>query len=132
MTSDGPHTIRVSGLSTTDFVVGFSRKPASGVEDTEHRPVGGMGHVTRKPVFWVFDQVRPKLACSAIETSCRLDILPIETTNIILFKQQITKALIRLHGCTSCCVDAQADLHLCRFSLDVARFMVANWPVNWL
>ena len=55
-----------------------------------------MSHVTRKPVFGVCDQVRLKPACSAIKTSWRLDIFYIETTDITLSKQRITKALIRL------------------------------------
>ena len=52
MTSEGPHTIRVTGLSSTDFVVGFSRKPASGAEDTKHRPVGGKNGEQLEAVDW--------------------------------------------------------------------------------
>ncbi|KAL4218919.1 Hemicentin-1 [Mactra antiquata] len=40
--SRAKHTIRVTGLSTTDFVVGFSRKPVYNMKDTEHRPVEGI------------------------------------------------------------------------------------------
>ena len=58
-----------------------------------------LSHVTRKPVFGISDQVRLKLACSAIETSLGLVILHIETTDIILSKRWITKALVRLRGC---------------------------------
>ena len=50
-------------------------------------------------MFGISDQVRLKLACSATETSWRLEILDIETTGIILSKQRIA--------------DAQADLRLC-------------------
>ena len=50
--------------------------------------------VTRKPVFGVF-----KPACSATEISERLQILDIETRDIILSRQQTTKALIRLRQC---------------------------------
>ena len=50
--------------------------------------------VTRKPVFGVFDQVRLKPACSATETSYRLDISDLETRGIILPRQRTTKALI--------------------------------------
>ena len=41
----------------------------------------------RKPVFGVFDQVRLKLACSAIEASEGLEISDIETRDIILSTQ---------------------------------------------
>ena len=58
-----------------------------------------MSLLMRKPVFGVCDQVRLKPACSATETSRRLEILDIETRGIILSKQRITKALIRLRGC---------------------------------
>ena len=51
-----------------------------------------MSHITRKPVFGISDQVRLKPACSATETSLGLNILHIETTDIILSKQRITKA----------------------------------------
>ena len=64
-----------------------------------------MSHVTRKPVFGIFDQVRIKPACSATETSKRLEISVIETRDI-LSGQRLTKMLIRLHGCAG-------DLHLC-------------------
>ena len=37
-----------------------------------------MSLVTRKPVFWVFDQVRLKLVCAATEAS--LEISDIETS----------------------------------------------------
>ena len=56
--------------------------------------------VKGEPVFGVCDQVRLKLACSAIQTSKRLEILDIETRGIILSKQRITMALIRLRRCT--------------------------------
>ena len=62
--------------------------------------------ITRKPVFGVCDQVRLKPACSTTETSWRLQISDIETRDIILSRQRITKALIS-------CADAQADLRLC-------------------
>ena len=50
-----------------------------------------LSNVTRKHVFGVCDQVRLKLACSAIETSQRLEILHLETTDIILSKQRNNK-----------------------------------------
>ena len=50
----------------------------------------------RKPVFGVCDQVRLKPACSATETSHRLEISDIETRDIILSRQWTTKVLIRL------------------------------------
>ena len=48
----------------------------------------------------IFDQVRFKLACSATETSKNLELLDIASIHIILSKQQTTKVLIRLRGCT--------------------------------
>ena len=56
----------------------------------------------RKPVFGDSDQISLKLACAATETSYRLETLCIVTTYIILSKQQIIKALIRLRGCAYC------------------------------
>ena len=58
-----------------------------------------MRHVTTKPVFGIFDQVSLKPACSATEISQSHEIAHIETRGILLFRQQTTKALIRLHGC---------------------------------
>ena len=48
----------------------------------------------------VSDQVRLKLACSATEASLCLEISAIDSRDIILSKQQTTKALIRLRRCT--------------------------------
>ena len=45
-----------------------------------------MSLVTRKPVFEVFDQVRLKPVCSAIETSKGLEILDLGSIGIILSK----------------------------------------------
>ena len=57
-----------------------------------------MSHVTRKPVFGVFDQVRLKLAWSATETIYRLEISAISSRDILLSRRWKTKALIRLRG----------------------------------
>ena len=67
-----------------------------------------VGFVTRRLIqasLWenvssgVSDQVRLKLACSATETSMRLETLVTECRNITLSRQRTTKVLIRLHGC---------------------------------
>ena len=58
-----------------------------------------MSLVMRKPVNGVSGQLRLKQACSAAETNWSLEILDIETRDIILHRQQTTKALIRLRGC---------------------------------
>ena len=58
-------------------------------------------HVTRKPVFGVFDQVRLKQICLAKETCYSLEILAVASIGIILSKQRTTKGLIRLRGCGS-------------------------------
>ena len=55
--------------------------------------------VTRKSVFGICDQVRHKPACAATEARQRLEISDIETRDIILSRQRIAKALIRLRGC---------------------------------
>ena len=52
----------------------------------------------RKPGFGVFDQVRLKPVCSATEASKGLEILDIETRDIIPSRQRTIKALIRLRG----------------------------------
>ena len=57
-----------------------------------------VSHVTRKPVFGVFDQVRLQQVCLATEASLSQEIAHrIETRDIILSRQQTTKVLI------SCC-----------------------------
>ena len=60
-----------------------------------------MSLVTRKPVFGIFDQVRLKPSCSALEMSESCEIANKETRDIILSRQWTTKELIRLHGCAS-------------------------------
>ncbi|XP_074654070.1 hemicentin-1-like [Tubulanus polymorphus] len=40
--SSSPHSLRVTGLSTLDFVHGFSRKPTLNLNETDHRPVQGI------------------------------------------------------------------------------------------
>ena len=39
--SEGPHTVRVTGLSSLDFVYGFSRNPTLDLSQTERRPIRG-------------------------------------------------------------------------------------------
>ena len=53
-----------------------------------------MSLVTRKPVFGVCDQVRHKPTCSATKARQRLEILDIETRDIILPRQQTTMVLL--------------------------------------
>ena len=60
-----------------------------------------MSLVTRKPVFWVFDQVRHKLGCTSTEDVKRLEISDLESRGIVLSMVRKTKALI------SCAVNAQ-------------------------
>ncbi|XP_058494160.1 hemicentin-1 isoform X1 [Solea solea] len=40
--SDGRHSVRISGLSTIDFRAGFSRKPTLDIKKTSSRPVQGI------------------------------------------------------------------------------------------
>ncbi|KAK6167247.1 hypothetical protein SNE40_021325 [Patella caerulea] len=41
ISSRGPHTIRVTGLSTVDFQAGFSKNPSRNLNDTDLRPIQG-------------------------------------------------------------------------------------------
>ena len=61
---------------------------------------GQMGLVKRKPVFGVSIKAGFKPVSSATETSWKIEILPVARLNMVLSKKRITKALIRLHGCT--------------------------------
>ena len=54
---------------------------------------------TRRPVFWVCDQVALKPACSGTDSSSRLANLASASIHIILSRQRTTKALIRLRRC---------------------------------
>ena len=58
-----------------------------------------MGRDARKPVFGVSDKVRFKPSCFATETIYKIEISLVASSYMILFNVQITKALIRLHGC---------------------------------
>ena len=64
-------------------------------------------HVSRKPIFGIYDQVRLKPACSADETSFCLEISAVASRGIIVSRQRTTKALISLCGCAGW--SAQAD-----------------------
>ena len=79
-----------------------------------------MSLVTRKPVFGVCDQERLKPACSASEASYSLDLASI---GIILSKQQITKALIRLCERAGWSAPLLFAYDINRFSHDMAHMM---------
>ena len=59
-----------------------------------------VGSDVRQPVFVSSDEARFKPACSSTETSLKIEISLVASPGIILFKKQITMALIRLRGCT--------------------------------
>ena len=82
-----------------------------------------MSLVTKKPVFGVCDQLRFKPACSATETSQGLEILDIASIDIVLSKQQTTKALIRLCGCAGWSAPLLFAYSKNRFSHDVAHMI---------
>ena len=63
-------------------------------------------------VFGVSDIVRFKSACSATETSQKIEILLVASLDIILSNKRKIKALIRLRGCED------------RFSRVEAHFMI--------
>ena len=52
-----------------------------------------------KTCFLVSDKVKFKSACSATETSLKIEIFPVASLDMILSNKQITKALIRLCRC---------------------------------
>ena len=58
-----------------------------------------MGLVATKPVFRVSRKARFKPACSATETSKKIEISLVASLDMILSKRRITKVLIRLHKC---------------------------------
>ena len=64
-----------------------------------HLPPEHMGLVATKPVFRVSNKVRFKPACSATETSYKIEISLVASYDMVHSKKRITKALIRLHGC---------------------------------
>jgi len=41
LSAQGAHTIRITGLSSLDFVHGFSLKPTLALSDTQPQPTGG-------------------------------------------------------------------------------------------
>ena len=59
-----------------------------------------MGRETRKLVFWVSDIARLKPVSSVTETRLKSEISSVASLDILLSKQRITKALIRLRGCS--------------------------------
>ena len=69
------------------------------LEDTNTLDGAHMSLIARKPVFWVFNQVRLKPACAATDARWRLEISDTETRDIILSRHRTTKLLIRLRGC---------------------------------
>ena len=83
---------------------------------------GQLSHVTRKPVFWVGDQVRLKPVCSADETSYGLEISVIASRGVTLSNQRTRKALIRLRGCAGWSAPLLFAYGINRFSHDVAQF----------
>ena len=56
----------------------------------------------RKPVLGMSDKVRFKPACSATETSHKIEIGLIASLAMTISTKGITKALIRLHRCAGC------------------------------
>ena len=82
-----------------------------------------MSLVMRKPVFGVFDQVRLKPACSAVEACESHEISNIETRDIVLSRQWTTKVLIRQRGCTGWSVPLLFTHGINRFFHDVAHIV---------
>ena len=58
-----------------------------------------MGLVVTKSVFGVSEKARHKPVSLTTETSLKTEISLVASFDIVLYKKQITKALIRLRGC---------------------------------
>ena len=58
-----------------------------------------MSLVATKPVYRVSDKAIFKPVSSATETSWKIEISPVASLHMVLFKKRISKALIRLRGC---------------------------------
>ena len=58
-----------------------------------------MGRDATKPIFKISDKLRFKPACSATETSWKVETSLAASLDMILSKKRITKMLIRLRGC---------------------------------
>ena len=86
-----------------------------------------MGLNARKPVFGVSDQVMLKQACSATETSYKIEILRLASLDMILSNKQITKALIRQHNSTSVLEAAPGKLDIKSSSPSI---LYDSWKVN--
>ena len=58
-----------------------------------------MDLIARKPAFGGSDKASFKPVFSPTETSSNIDISPVASLHMTLYKKRITKALIRLRGC---------------------------------
>ena len=58
-----------------------------------------MGLVATKPVFGASDKARLNPVSTATETSSKIESSLVASLDMVLSKQRITKALIRLRGC---------------------------------
>ena len=58
-----------------------------------------LGRAMRKSVFRISDKMRFKPACSATETSLKIEISLVVCLDMVLSNKQKTKVLIRLQGC---------------------------------
>ena len=59
-----------------------------------------MDHIVTKPVFRVSDKARLKPVSSSIETSLNIEISLEASLDMMVYCERITKAAIRLRGCT--------------------------------
>ena len=80
-----------------------------------------MGIIATKPVFRVSDKMRFKPACSATETSQKIEISLVTYPDMIFSKRRIKKG-------QSDCVVAQAGLRLCFSQTPEYRFSLGRDP----
>ena len=96
------------------------------------RAVVYMGHDARKPVFGVSDKVSFKPFSSATKTSKKFEILLVASLDMILYNKRITKALIRMRGCTVWSVPLLFATPEDRFSRVEAHIYLDQFLWEWV
>ena len=95
-------------------------------EVPEEGLINYLSHSMRKPVFEVCDANQP----AKLMRLASLEILAIASRDIILSRQQTTKALIRLRRCTGLSVPLLFTYGINRFSHDMAYLRFIKTQTN--